>query len=94
MFDLFSGMMFIVACSMGRQHGSLFAGALVGCFVVYAHFWCGWILCYTMRKSCSKRVREIRFAIGLLLIVFFLAIAYILPSNFISFANSFSCFVL
>lgn len=37
MVDYFSIIMFVLACLKGRSRGSLFIGALVGCFVLFTY---------------------------------------------------------
>ena len=79
MFDLFSGIMFVLACWSGRRQGSLFAGALVGCFVVYAHFWGGWLLSRAVRKAQGGEAQGIELASALSLTAVCLALSFALP---------------
>ena len=84
MVDLFSGIMFVLACLSGRQQGSLFAGALVGCFVAYAYFWGGWFLSRAVRKLGTRRVQGIELAAALLFTVACFALSATLPTVVLS----------
>ncbi len=79
--------MFALACWSGRRQGSLFAGALVGCFVVYAYFWGGWFLSCSVRKLWSKRVQGIELTAAMFFLVACFALSVILPNIVLSFVK-------
>jgi len=87
MLDLFSGIMFVLACWSGRQQGSLFAGALVGCFVVYAYYWGGWFLSCAVRKLWTKRAQDIELAAALLFTMACFALSFVSPPVVLSFVK-------
>lgn len=86
LFDIFEGMMFCLACWVGQMYGSLFAGAMVGCFVMYVHYWGGWLSYYATRRASSRGVREYAgFVLGLLWMAVCFALSLFLPSFVLSF---------
>lgn len=88
MLDLFSGIMFVLACWAGRRQGSLFVGALVGCLVVYAHFWGGWLLSRAVCKSRIGISQGIQLVCALFLTAVCLALSFILPVIVLLFVES------
>lgn len=58
MVDLFSATMFILSCYSGREHGSLFVGALIGCFALYTHFWGDWMLSFLTYRSRNRILQK------------------------------------
>ncbi|MBQ7188454.1 MAG: hypothetical protein IJR99_03470 [Kiritimatiellae bacterium] len=88
LFDMISLSMFLCACKIGRDHGSLLVGALVGCFTMFSLYWGGWGLGWVIEQSRNRFLQKYD---GLLLLpwaAFLFGVSIFLPPFVLSFTAS------
>lgn len=84
MVDLISCVMFIYASRVGRSHGSLFVGVLVGCFVVFTYLEGGRTLHYCMERIRNRVLRKLEVVLWIIWTAFMLWVSFVLPPFILS----------